>query len=101
LGILKWKKRQRIYQSFRSTFSKKTSTRANSPEPTSPSPIHLPEVFQSPSNSSPTPEEEDDYNVIEEVPRPMENEEEVEDSGCSLRQEPEIDEPRSAPAQPR
>ena len=31
----------------------------------------------------------------------MENEEEVEDSGCSLRQEPEIDEPRSAPAQPR
>ena len=30
----------------------------------------------------------------------MENEEEVEDSGCSPRQEPEIDEPRTAPAQP-
>jgi hypothetical protein len=70
-------KRQRIYQSFSSAFSKKASTRANSPEPTSPSPANLPEVFQSPSYSSPTPEEEDDYNVLEEVPRPMENEEEV------------------------
>src|ERR1700691_5874086 len=81
-------KKQRIYQSFSSAFSKKTSPRTNSPEPTFPSPVNLPEVFQSPSNPSPTPEENDEYNIIEEVPRPMENEEEMEDSGYSLRREP-------------
>ena len=95
------KKRQRIYQSFSSAFSKKISPRANSPEPTSPSPANLPEVFQSPSNPSSTPEENDDYNMIEEVPRPMENEEEMEDSGYSLRREPEIDEPGTMSAQPQ
>ena len=86
------KKGQRIYQSFSSAFSKKASTRGNSPEPTSPSPANLPDIFQSPLYSSPTPEE---------VPRPMENEEEVKDSGCGLIQEPEIDEPGTAPAQPQ
>jgi hypothetical protein len=79
------KERQRIYQFFSSVSNKKTSPRENSPEPTSPSPANLPEVFQSPSNPSPTPEENDEYNIIEEVPKPMENEEEMEDSGYSLR----------------
>ena len=94
-------KRQRIYQSISSAFSKKTSTRANLPEPTSPSPAiaaNLPEVFQSPSNLSPTPDEEDNYSVLEvsEVFRPMDNDSKV---GDSPRQEPEIDEPGTAPAQ--
>ena len=81
-----WSKYKKLpNQSFSSAFSKKISPRANSPKPTSLSPANLPEVFQSPSNPSPTPEENDDYNMIEEVPRPMENEEEMEDSGYSLR----------------
>jgi hypothetical protein len=53
------KKRQRIYQFFSSAFSRKTSLRANSSEPTSPT--NLPKLFRSPSNPSLTPEEEEDF----------------------------------------
>src|SRR5882724_8669465 len=85
------KKRQRIYQSISSAFSRSSSPMENSPQPTSPSPANLPEIFISPTNPSPTSEEEDHFRMIEEVLSPMENKEEVKGSGSSPRPEPQID----------
>ena len=68
----------------------------NSPQPTSPSPVNLPEIFISPTNPSPTSEEEDYFRMIEEVLSPMEIEEEVEGGGSSSKPEPEIDMPETA-----
>ena len=39
----------------------------NSPQPTSPSPVNLPEIFIYPTNPSPTSEGEDHFRMIEEV----------------------------------
>ena len=91
------KKRQRIYQSISSAFSKRSSPMENSPQPTSPSPANLPEIFISSTNLSPTSEEEDNFKMIEEALSPMENEEEVEGGGSSLRPEPEIVETAAQP----
>ena len=73
----------------------------NSPQPTSPSPANLPEILISSTNPSPTSEEEDNFKMIEEALSPMENEEEVEGGGSSLRPEPEIVEPSETAAQPQ
>src|SRR5882724_5347886 len=70
-------KRQRVYQSLSSTFSRKSSTRADSPEPIPPSAAAL-------SNPGPNQEEEIVVpDIVEQFCRPMED-----DGGQSPRQEP-------------
>jgi hypothetical protein len=92
------KKRQRIYSSLSSAFSRRSPSMANSPQPMSPSPVNLPEIFIFPPSPSPAPEEGDNIRMIEEDLGPVVNEEEVEGGGSSPRPELEIDEPETAPA---
>jgi len=82
------RKKQRIYQSLSSAFSRKSSTRANSPEPSA---AVLPEATELDANASLNPEGKGGVpDIGDQFFGPLEDDNGQIENGCGVGQEPEL-----------